>query len=215
MLACLSFAVPGSACEPPAGFVKSSPSRNRSSRRTVARHRREDHRPAARNGPASREPATTHRRDKDIAGVTGTFRLSQGPYRTVGARRLVCMTDGSFAVEEVLLTESNDAGSHFRYLVWNYTSPKFRDVAYGVGEFVRTQPSPDETLVSWTYRFALKDGVSGEEKIALPGEFPRSRVSEVDAQAAGPARRATCAASSLREPPVKKTRAVVRNFFHP
>jgi hypothetical protein len=101
---------------------------------------------------------------KDLAGVTGTFRLSDGPYGSVGARRLVCKTDGSIAVEEVLLTESNVNTNRFRYVVWNYTSPKFRDVHYAVGEFVRTQPAPDKTHVNWTYRFALKSGLSSEEK---------------------------------------------------
>jgi hypothetical protein len=101
---------------------------------------------------------------KDLAGVIGTFRLSNGPYGTVGARRLVCKTDGTIAVEEVLLTESNADGSRFRYVVWNYTGPKYRDVDYAVGEFVRTQPAPGKTLVTWTYRFALKSGLSSEEK---------------------------------------------------
>jgi hypothetical protein len=32
---------------------------------------------------------------KDLPGVSGTLRLSDGPYGTVGARRLVCLTDGS------------------------------------------------------------------------------------------------------------------------
>jgi hypothetical protein len=100
---------------------------------------------------------------KDLAGVSGTFRLSNGPYGSVGARRLVCNTDGSIAVEEVLLTESNGDGSRFRYVVWNYTSPKYRDVDYAVGEFVRTQPAPGKTLVIWTYRFALKSGLSSED----------------------------------------------------
>lgn len=101
---------------------------------------------------------------KDLPGVSGTFRLSSGPYGTVGARRLVCLTDGSTSVEEVLLTESNGDGNRFRYVVWNHTHPKFRDVAYAVGEFVRTQPAPGKTRVSWTYRFALKSGVSSEEQ---------------------------------------------------
>ena len=48
----------------------------------------------------------TMRPMKDLPGVSGTFRLSNGPYGSVGARRLVCLTDGSIAVEEVLLTES-------------------------------------------------------------------------------------------------------------
>jgi len=101
---------------------------------------------------------------KDLAGVSGTFRLSNGPYGTVGARRLVCKTDGHISVEEVLLTESNSESNRFRYVVWNNTGPKYRDVDYAVGEFVRTQPAPGKTLVSWTYRFALKSGVSSEER---------------------------------------------------
>ena len=64
----------------------------------------------------------------------------------------------------MLLTESNSDSQRFRYVVWNYTSPKYRDVDYAVGEFVRTQPAPDKTHVNWTYRFALKSGISSEEK---------------------------------------------------
>jgi hypothetical protein len=113
---------------------------------------------------------------KDLPGVSGTFRLSDGPYGSVGARRLVCLTDGSTSVEEVLLTESNENSSRFRYVVWNHTNPKYRDVAYAVGEFVRTQPASGATSVRWTYRFALKSGLSAEErsrfqKVFLEQEF--------------------------------------------
>jgi hypothetical protein len=101
---------------------------------------------------------------KDLPGVAGTFRLSSGPYGSVGARRLVCTTDGYIAVEEVLLTESTAASARFRYVVWNYTSPKYRDVEYAVGEFVRTQSGPDRTHVNWTYRYALKKGLGSEAK---------------------------------------------------
>jgi hypothetical protein len=114
---------------------------------------------------------------KDLAGVIGTFRLSNGPYGTVGARRLVCKTDGHITVEEVLLTESNSDANRFRYVVWNYTSPKYRDVDYAVGEFVRTQPAPGKTLVSWTYRFALKSGVSSEEKSRFQETFLKRELS--------------------------------------
>jgi hypothetical protein len=177
VLGCLWLAVPGFACEPPAGFV--NPPRpdiapleqlwRVSEEKVIAQ-------PLATVLRAANRPlridATEH-----LAGVTGTFRLSQGPYGTVGARRLVCKTDGSIAVEEVLLAESNEQGSRFRYVVWNYTSPNFRDVAYAVGEFVRTRPSPEETLVTWTYRFALNDRVSAEgkshfEEHFLKREFP-------------------------------------------
>lgn len=107
----------------------------------------------------------------DLPGVSGTRRLSDGPYGTVGARRLVCLTDGSTSVEEVLVTESTPQSSLFRYVVWNHTNPKFKHVAYAVGEFVRTQPAPDKTIVRWTYRFALKPGMSAEEKERFQTEF--------------------------------------------
>jgi hypothetical protein len=170
-LAGLAMAGPSRGCEPPAGFV--NPPRPeiapldgllRVTEEKVIDQSLADVMRAA-NRPL-RIDATRH-----LAGVSGTYRLSQGPYGTVGARRLVCKTDGSIAVEEVLLTESNASGSRFRYVVWNYTSPKFRDVAYAVGEFVRTQPAPDKTLVSWTYRFALRDGLGAEEKSRFQADF--------------------------------------------
>jgi hypothetical protein len=158
------FSGQSTACEPPAGFV--DPPRpeiapldgllSHSEQREIALPLADVLKNA--NRPL-RIDAT-----KDLPGVSGTFRLSSGPYGTVGARRLVCLTDGSMSVEEVLLTESNAGSSRFRYVVWNHTNPKFRNVAYAVGEFERTQPTPDKTLVNWTYRFALKSGVSAEER---------------------------------------------------
>ena len=106
----------------------------------------------------SRPLEETIRPMKDMPGVSGTFRLSKGPYGSVGARRLVCLTDGSIAVEEVLHTEARSDSRRFRYVVWNYTREKMRDVDYAVGEFVHTQIAPDKTQVNWTYRFALKEG---------------------------------------------------------
>jgi len=94
---------------------------------------------------------------RDLPGVSGTFNLTSGGFGTPGARRLVCLTDGSIAVEEVLHREASRDAQRFRYVVWNYTSPKFRDVRYAVGEFIHTQPAPDKTHVNWTYRFALKE----------------------------------------------------------
>jgi hypothetical protein len=106
----------------------------------------------------SRPLEETMRPMKDMPGVSGTFRLSNGPYGSVGARRLVCLTDGSISVEEVLLTESHSNSRRFRYVVWNYTREKMRDVDYAVGEFVHTKIAPGKTQVNWTYRFALKEG---------------------------------------------------------
>jgi|KBSMisStandDraft_5_1062788.scaffolds.fasta_scaffold170024_2 hypothetical protein len=151
------------ACEPPSGFVN-PPRPKIAPLDELLSHteEKEIEQPLAAVMQAVNRPLRIDA-TKDLAGVSGTFRLSNGPYGSVGARRLVCNTDGSIAVEEVLLTESNGDGSRFRYVVWNYTSPKYRDVDYAVGEFVRTQPAPGKTLVIWTYRFALKSGLSSED----------------------------------------------------
>lgn len=185
----------GATCEPPAGFVN-PPRPDLAPLETLLRVTEEKivEQPLAAVMAAANRPLRIDA-TKDLAGVSGTHRLSEGPYGTAGARRLVCKTDGSIAVEEVLLTESSDAGSMFRYVVWNYTSPKFSDVAYAVGEFVRTQPTPDTTLVTWTYRFALKDGLSEEatarfRKIFLGEEFPLWMRTQLDRKpAADDARR--------------------------
>lgn len=159
------------ACEPPAGFVNPSrPAIAPLEQLLSHTEQREIHQPLAvvlqsANRPLRIDPT------KDLPGVSGTFRLSDGPYGSVGARRLVCLTDGSTSVEEVLLTDSNSESSRFRYVVWNHTNPKFRNVAYAVGEFVRTQPAPDRTTVTWTYRFALKSGLSAEEKSSFQNIF--------------------------------------------
>ncbi len=166
----------GQTCEPPAGFVN-PPRPGIAPLEHLVRHTEE--KDIAQPVAAVVQGASRALRidaTEDLPGVTGTFRLSNGPYGTVGARRPVCKTDGSLAVEEVLLTESNAEGSRFRYVVWNYTSPKFRAVDYAVGEFVRTEPTPGVTHVTWTYRFALKSGLSRDEreqfqKVFLEREF--------------------------------------------
>lgn len=164
------------ACELPVGFV--APPRpeiapledllSRAEEIDVAR---------AFDAPAPNRPLEEAiRPTKDLPGVAGTVRLSDGGYGSVGSRRLVCLTDGSTAIEEVLLAEASDDSRRFRYVVWNYTSPKFRDVDYAVGEIVSAQPAPGMTRVTWTYRFALKSGLDAEErhrfrKTFLEGEF--------------------------------------------
>ena len=153
-----------SSCEPPPGFV--NPRRpDVAPLEELLSHTEERHiaLPLALVLQSANRPLRIDA-TKDLPGVSGTFRLSDGPYGSLGARRLVCLTDGSTSVEEVLLTASDEDSSRFRYVVWNHTNPKYRDVAYAVGEFVRTRPAPDRTKVSWTYRFALKDGLSAEEK---------------------------------------------------
>ncbi len=158
------FSGQSAACEPPAGFVN-PPRPDIAPLEELMSHTelKVIDRPLAAVMQGANRPLRIDA-TKDLAGVTGTFRLSNGPYGTVGARRLVCKTNGTISVEEVLLTESTGDSNRFRYVVWNQTDPKYRDVEYAVGEFVRTQPQPGKTLVNWTYRFALKSGVSAEER---------------------------------------------------
>jgi hypothetical protein len=153
------------ACEPPAGFV--NPPRpdiapfekllNHTEQMDIARGL------AVVMRAANRPLQEVIRPTPELPGVRGTFNLAErfGP---PGSRRFVCLTDGSTVVEEVLYSEVNPDNRRFRYVVWNYTSKKFRDVEYAVGEFIYTQPAPDKTHINWTYRFALKNGLgtSGE-----------------------------------------------------
>ncbi|MDF3020937.1 MAG: hypothetical protein K0Q92_2240 [Steroidobacteraceae bacterium] len=154
------FSAQALACTPPAGFVN-PPLPDIAPLEQMLSHtetRNIDRPLASVMQGASRPLEQAIRPTKDLPGVSGTYRLSDGPYGTVGARRLVCLTDGNVAVEEVLLTESGETTNRFRYVVWNYTNPKFDDVSHAVGEFIRTQPEPGKTRVSWTYRFELKPG---------------------------------------------------------
>ena len=103
---------------------------------------------------ASKTPHVINR-SGGLPGVTGVHRLNQGPFQA-GARRLVCLTDGGTASEEVLVWEQTpDQGRH-RYMVWNYTSPAFGPVSYAIGEFVHTAIGETRTHVRWTYSFKLK-----------------------------------------------------------
>jgi hypothetical protein len=151
---------PTLACEPPVGFVN-PPRPDIAPLEELLAHTEQSDIAlslAALSQRPSRPLSEGIRPTRDLPGVSGTFNLTSRGYGTVGARRLVCLTDGSIAVEEVLHAESNSESRRFRYVVWNYTSPKFRDVHYAVGEFIHTQPAPEKTRVNWTYRFALKEG---------------------------------------------------------
>ncbi|WP_161815182.1 SRPBCC family protein [Steroidobacter agaridevorans] len=148
------------ACELPAGFVDPPRPDIAPLEELVAHTEQIDiARSLAAVMQAGRRPLSEGiRPTRDLPGVSGTRNLTSGGFGTVGARRLVCLTDGSIALEEVLHSEVHSERRRFRYVVWNYTSPKFRDVQYAVGEFIHTQPAPDQTRVNWTYRFALKEG---------------------------------------------------------
>ncbi len=164
---------PSLACEPPPGFVN-PPRPDIAPLEGLLSHTEEIDiaRPLAVVIEAGNRPLQEGiRPTPGRPGVSGTFRLTKEAYGSVGSRRLVCLTDGSMAVEEVLHSEAHPDNRRFRYVVWNYTSEDFRGVSYAVGEFVHTQPAPDRTHVNWTYRFALDSGLSPEEKTRFRETF--------------------------------------------
>jgi hypothetical protein len=145
------------ACEPPAGFVN-PPRPDIAPLEELVSHTEQmdiGRGLAVVMQAASRPLQEVIRPTKELPGVSGTFNL-EGRFGTPGSRRLVCLTDGSMAVEEVLHSEVNPDNQRFRYVVWSYTGRTFRAVDYAVGEFIYTQPASDKTHVNWTYRFALK-----------------------------------------------------------
>lgn len=104
---------------------------------------------------SSRTPlAQTIDRTSGLPGVAGTRRLTEGPFQP-GTRRLVCLTDGFYLVEQVLIFEDKPDTHRHRYVVWNYTSPKFPAISYAIGEIVQTAVGDTRTHVRWTYSFQL------------------------------------------------------------
>jgi hypothetical protein len=89
-----------------------------------------------------------------LPGVVGTTQLTPGEWGRTGSRRMVHLSDGGSATEQVL---EYVAGEGFRYQVWDYTTAAARPIAYAIGEF-RYQPLTGErTEVVWTYAFRLRE----------------------------------------------------------
>jgi hypothetical protein len=97
-----------------------------------------------------------HKADS-LPGVTGEYSLGKIPFPAPGARRLVCLSDGSTLQEQSLEEEHTNTFYRFRYIVWHYTSPQARPIEYGVGEFRDSQIDASHTHIVWTYSFRLKD----------------------------------------------------------
>jgi hypothetical protein len=95
------------------------------------------------------------RKSSSLPGVAGTYPLTTGDFEEPGSRRLVCLTDGSTTVEQVLENDRDKTSARFRYVVWNYTTEKARPILYGVGYFLRTDLGDGRTRVRWTYSFQL------------------------------------------------------------
>ena len=92
-----------------------------------------------------------------LPGVTGEYPLGNIPFPIPGARRIVCLSDGSTLQEQSLQEEHTSTFYRFRYIVWNYTSSKARPIEYGIGEFRDSQIDAGHTHIVWTYSFKLKD----------------------------------------------------------
>jgi hypothetical protein len=147
-------------CGPPPGFVD-SPRPSIAPSEQLASHTEEIavDRPLAivlSAGSKTSLKDTIHK-TSSLPGVAGDYPLSSIPFGTPGARRLVCLSDGSTLEEQVLEREEVKNSYRFRYEVWNYTSRKARPIEYGVGEFRDSEIDGRSTHVVWTYSFKLKD----------------------------------------------------------
>lgn len=103
-------------------------------------------------------------KSSSLPGVSGDYMLTRGTFGAPGSRHIVCLTDGTSTEEESLQREDSPTSSHFRYMVWNYTTPRGRPIAYGVGEFRTVQLDAEHTHITWTYAFKLKEDT-------FPGEL--------------------------------------------
>jgi hypothetical protein len=94
-----------------------------------------------------------------LPGVVGTTQLTPGGWGQAGSRRVVHLSDGASATEQVL---AYVPGEGFRYIVWDYTAAAARPIAYALGEFRYEALPGGRTEVVWTYAFRLKpDGPLG------------------------------------------------------
>ena len=90
-----------------------------------------------------------------LPGVAGTH-LLRGTWPEPGALRATCLTDGGSTEEQVIANARRGDTHHFRYEVWNYTTPQARPIIYAVGDFLETDLGDGRTLIHWTYAFRLR-----------------------------------------------------------
>lgn len=155
----VSMPVPADAasCAPPPGFVDTPAPAVASGDRLVARTETIE---IERNltvvlAAADKPLKDVVHQTSSLPGVAGDYPLTQGGFGLPGARRMVCLTDGSTLEEQVLERERKDTSYRFRYEVWNYTSKQARPIVYGLGDFLFSEIGPGRTRIVWTYSFAL------------------------------------------------------------
>jgi hypothetical protein len=153
-------AVSGAACAPPPGFVD-VPHPTLVAPKLLVSHTEEitvDQPLAVVLDAASRtDLKDAIHKSSSLPGVSGEYPLNDVPFGKPGARRLVCLSDGSTLEEQVLEQERNQTSSRFRYIVWNYTTKQARPIEYGIGEFRHTEMPGGRTHIVWTYSFKLQD----------------------------------------------------------
>jgi hypothetical protein len=150
---------PAQTCAPPVGFIDHAPPAIANADQLVA-HTEQivvDRPLAVVLDAGQKKLKDTIKKTSSLPGVAGDYPLNSIPFGTPGARRLVCLTDGSTLEEQVLEQTRSSAASHFHYVVWNYTSSVAKPIEYGVGEFNDTQTDATHTRIVWTYSFKLKD----------------------------------------------------------
>jgi hypothetical protein len=168
ILAVVVFCIPGgvqgaatAACVPPPGF-RDGPHPVIAPPEQLAAHTEEIliGRPLSAVSEAMNKPLNqVLRGSNSLPGVSGDFMLTKGRFGAPSSRHIVCLTDGGSVEEEALEREQDASSGRFRYIVWNYQTPKARPIAYGVGEFRSFATDGSHTRVTWTYSFKLKEDV--------------------------------------------------------
>jgi hypothetical protein len=147
-------------CVPPSGFVN-RPLPVFASENQLASHTEEItvDRPLAvvTNVAAKTKIKDAIHKAGDLPSVVGEYPLNAIAFGTPGARRLVCLSDGSTLEEQVLEVEASSKFNRFRYMVWNYSTRQARPIEYGIGEFRDAEVDPTHTHIVWTYSFKLKE----------------------------------------------------------
>lgn len=156
---------PGAPCRPEPGFAPSAmPDAQEAGLVSHVERIRIDAPLAANLAFLERQSLEHTIQESALPHVTGTYDLTPGGFGAMGSRRLTCLSDGSSLVEQVLVADQTADTARFRYMVWDYTSPKARGVHHAIGEFVRRSAGQNATEVTWTYSFALR-------RDRFPGRF--------------------------------------------
>jgi hypothetical protein len=162
LVAAVTFGAAAQTCSPPAGFAD-TPHPEFIPQDQLASHTEHTivNRPLPdvvhATGKVKIKDAIQH--PNSLPGVGGEAPLNDIPFGTPGARRLVCLTDGTALEEQVLEHFESPSIYHFRYAVWNYSTPKAKPILYGIGDFLDTPIDTTHTQILWTYSFALKRNV--------------------------------------------------------